>query len=65
MPVASLIIVAPVKVAISWQISLLLSPKPGALTAITCKEPLILLSTKVEIASPSISSAIINKPLPA
>ncbi len=50
----------PVKIAISFNISFLLSPYPGALTATTEKVPLNLFTIKVVNASPSTSSAIIN-----
>ena len=50
--------------AISSSIAFLLSPKPGALTAATLRDPLILLTTIVARASPSMSSAIINKGFP-
>jgi len=53
--------VPPVKIAISSKISFLLSPNPGALTAAIFSAPLILLTTNVANASPSTSSAIINK----
>jgi len=55
--------VPPVNVAISSRISVLRSPKSGALTAATFKIPLILLTISVASASPSISSATINKDL--
>ena len=64
-PLSSEITVPPVSIAISSSISFLLSPKPGALTAATFKEPLILLTTRVDNASPSTSSAIIIKGLPS
>ena len=48
----------PTRIAISSSIAFLLSPKPGALIAQHCKVPLILLTTRVARASPSISSAI-------
>ena len=63
-PLSSEITVPPVKIAISSNISFLLSPKPGALTAAIFKDPLILFTTKVASASPSTSSAIINNGLP-
>ncbi len=40
------------------------SPKPGALTAITCSVPRNLLTTSVASASPSTSSATIRNGLP-
>ena len=63
-PLSSEITVPPVKIAISSSIAFLLSPKPGALTAAILRDPLNLLTTNVARASPSISSAIINKGLP-
>ena len=64
MPSSSDITVPPVNIAISWSISFLLSPKPGAFTATHVKVPLNLLTTNVVIASPSTSSAIISNFLP-
>ena len=55
----------PVRIAISSSIAFLLSPKPGAFTATTFNPPLNLLTTKVAKASPSTSSEIIIKGLPA
>ena len=63
-PRSSEITCPPVRIAISSNIAFLLSPKPGALTAAIFKDPLNLLTTNVARASPSISSAIINKGLP-
>ncbi len=40
------------------------SPKPGALTATDLKVPRILLTTRVDRASPSTSSAMISSGLP-
>ncbi len=48
----------PVRVAISWSISLRRSPKPGALTATQVKVPRILFTSRVARASPSTSSAM-------
>ena len=62
-PTSSDITVPDVKIAISSSIALRRSPKPGALTAATLTIPRILLTTRVAKASPSISSAIINKGL--
>ncbi len=45
-------------------IALRRSPKPGALTATDLKVPRILLTTRVERASPSMSSAMISSGLP-
>ena len=64
-PCDSDITVAPVITARSCNISLRRSPNPGALTAQTFKLPLILFTTRVDKASPSISSAMINISLPA
>jgi hypothetical protein len=49
----------------SCSIALRRSPKPGALTATTLKVPRILLTTSVERASPSTSSAMTTSGLPA
>ena len=62
-PISSLITVPPVNTAISSKISFRLSPNAGALTAATLREPLILFTTNAPNASPSTSSAIINKGL--
>ena len=58
-PTSSLINCPPVATAISYIVFLRLSPKPGDLTAQTCKPPRNLFNTKVANASPSISSATI------
>ncbi len=63
-PRSSVITVAPVKTAISCNISLRRSPKPGALTATTLNVPRILFKTSVGNASPSTSSAMINNGRP-
>ena len=63
-PLSSDTTVPPVKIAISSNIAFLRSPNPGALTAAILREPRNLLTTKVAKASPSTSSAIINKGLP-
>ncbi|CAB4577461.1 unannotated protein [freshwater metagenome] len=47
----------------SCNIDLRRSPKPGALTAADAKVPRMRLTTKVESASPSTSSAIIKSGL--
>ena len=60
-PKSSLIKVPCVKIAISSNKYLRKSPKPGALIATTLIIPRNLLRTKVDNASFSISSAIINK----
>lgn len=57
-PTSSLITTPLVKIAISFKIDFLLSPKAGALTAQTFKPPLILFTTKVAKASDSTSSQI-------
>ena len=49
----------------SSSIALRRSPKPGALTATETNSPRILLTTSVESASPSTSSAMISSGLPA
>ena len=64
-PTSSEITVPPVRIAISSNIALRRSPKPGALQAETLTMPRRLLTTKVARASPSTSSAIINNGLPA
>ena len=63
-PRSSEITVPPVRMAMSSNIAFLLSPKPGAFTAAILSDPLNLLTTKVANASPSTSSAIINKGFP-
>ncbi len=60
-PISSEIICPLVRMAISSNIALRRSPKPGALIAATAKTPRALLTTRVAKASPSTSSAIINK----
>ena len=64
-PTSSDTTVPPVRIAMSSSIAFLLSPKPGALQAATLTTPLILFTTRVARASPSTSSAIINKDFPA
>ncbi len=64
-PRSSEITCPPVRIAISSNIAFLLSPNPGALTATTFNPPLSLFTTKVAKASPSTSSDIIIKGLPA
>ena len=49
----------------SASIALRRSPKPGALTATAVNVPRILLTTRVDSASPSTSSAMISSGLPA
>merc|ERR1719154_873014 len=53
----------PVQAAMSCMVFFLLSPKPGALTATTWSPILSLLMTRVERASPSMSSAMIRSGL--
>jgi hypothetical protein len=60
---SSLITVPPVKIAISFKIAFLLSPKAGALTAHIFNPPLSLLRTKVAKASDSTSSHISKRGL--
>ena len=48
----------------SCSMALRRSPKPGALTATDLKVPRILLTTSVDRASPSVSSAMISSGLP-
>ena len=64
-PTSSEITVPPVRIAISSNMALRRSPNPGALQAETLTIPRRLLTTSVASASPSTSSAIINKGLPA
>ncbi|CAB4782830.1 unannotated protein [freshwater metagenome] len=59
-PTSAEITCPPVRVAMSCNIALRRSPKPGALTATEAKTPRIRLTTSVERASPSMSSAMIN-----
>ena len=61
---SSVITVPPVSTAMSSNIALRRSPKPGALTAATFKIPRITFSTNVANASPSTSSAMMNNGLP-
>ena len=56
---------APVSVAMSCSMALRRSPKAGALTATEVNVPRILLTTSVDSASPSTSSAMMNRLLPA
>ena len=63
-PISSEMTVPPVKIAMSWSIALRRSPNPGALTATEVKVPRILFTTSVAMASPSMSSAMINSGLP-
>ena len=56
---------APVSVAMSWSMALRRSPNAGALTATDVNVPRILLTTSVDSASPSTSSAMMNSDLPA
>ena len=56
-PTSSLMNYAPVAIAISCIVFLLLSPNPGDLTAHTYSPPLNLFNTSVARASPSTSSA--------
>ena len=63
-PTSSEMTFAPVNVAISCNMALRRSPKPGAFTATTFTIPRIVLTTSVANASPSTSSATINKGLP-
>ncbi len=64
-PTSSEITVPPVKIAMSCNIALRRSPKPGALQAATLTMPRMLFTTRVAKASPSTSSAIIINGLPA
>ena len=62
-PISSEITVPLVRIAISCNIALRRSPKPGALTAATFTIPRMLLTTNVASASPSTSSAMISRGL--
>ena len=64
-PSSSLMTWPPVRMAISWSISLRRSPKPGALTHTTFRVPRRRLTIRVLRASPSTSSAMMNSFLPA
>ena len=63
-PSSSKTVCPPVRIAISFSISLRLSPYPGAFTATTFKVPRRRFTIKVVRASPSTSSAIIRSWLP-
>src|SRR2546422_6904628 len=65
MPRSSVIALPPVGVAMSSSVALRRSPKPGAFTAAQCRVPRSLLTTRVARASPSMSSAMMRKGLPA
>ena len=54
----------PVRMAISWSISLRRSPKPGALTHTTFRVPRRRFTSRVLRASPSTSSAMMRSFLP-
>ena len=63
MPRSSLMSLPPVRIAMSSSMALRRSPKPGALTAQMLSVPRSLLTTSVARASPSMSSAMINRGL--
>ena len=63
-PTSSLMTWPPVRIAMSCNIALRRSPKPGALTATLLNVPRILLTTKVASASPSMSSAMMTNGRP-
>ena len=63
-PTSSLITWPPVRMAMSCNIALRRSPKPGALTATALKVPRSLLTISVASASPSTSSAMTISGLP-
>ena len=65
MPTSEETTCAPVMVAMSMSISLRRSPKPGALTQTQVKVPRSLLRIRVARASPSTSSAMTSRGLPA
>src|SRR5438094_4678590 len=64
-PRSSVIALPPVTVAMSSSMAFRRSPKPGAFTAQVCSVPRNLLTTSVASASPSTSSAMIKRGLPA
>ena len=64
LPVSPLITVAPKRIDISSSIAFLRSPNAGALIPKIFNVPLILFTTNVARAWPSISSAIITKSRP-
>jgi hypothetical protein len=63
-PTSSVMTWPPVRTAMSASMALRRSPKPGALMATDLKVPRILLTTSVDRASPSTSSAMITSGLP-
>ena len=63
-PTSSLMTWPPVRIAMSCNIALRRSPKPGALTATLLNVPRILFTTSVANASPSISSAMMMRAFP-
>ena len=65
MPRSSLMNCPPVSTAMSPRMALRRSPKAGAFTAQTCSTPRSLLTTSAASASPSTSSAMISRGLPA
>ena len=64
MPRSSVMAFPPVRVAMSCNMALRRSPKPGAFTAATWSVPRSLLTTRVASASPSMSSAMMTSGLP-
>ena len=64
-PSSSAITCPPVKIAKSSNMALRRSPKPGALIAQVLTVPRMLFTINVASASPSTSSATINRGLPA
>ncbi|CAB4864302.1 unannotated protein [freshwater metagenome] len=64
-PTSGVTTVAPVRAARSCNMALRRSPKAGAFTATEEKVPRMRLTTRVESASPSTSSAMISSGLPA
>ncbi len=64
LPISSEITCPLVRIAMSCNIALRRSPKPGALTAHTFTIPRMLLTTSVANASPSTSSAMISNGRP-
>ena len=63
-PTSSLMTWPPVRTAMSCNIALRRSPKPGAFTAVELKVPRILFTTRVASASPSTSSAMMRSGRP-
>src|SRR5215472_17175365 len=65
MPRSSVMALPPVRIAMSSSMALRRSPNPGAFTAAQWSVPRSLFTTRVARASPSTSSAMMRKGLPA